>query len=82
MSSDNFFKDEFFTEQEFAEAANISVRTLRRWRQLRIGPPFIPFGKSILYRKESARDHLISQEQQPVRSRQRVRKVAEAREMA
>jgi hypothetical protein len=42
-------------ELETAEELNVSVRTLRKWRQLRIGPPYIEVGRQIHYGDESRR---------------------------
>jgi len=44
-------------------------RTLRKWREQRIGPPWIKFGKVILYPDDGFEAWLKSQVQQPVRSR-------------
>ena len=46
-------------------------RTLRKWRQQRIGPPWVKFGKTILYPDDGFEEWLHSQVQQPVRSRKR-----------
>ena len=45
------------------------VRTLRKWREQRIGPPWIKFGKTILYPIADFEAWLRAQVQQPVRSR-------------
>ena len=55
-------------ERETAEELSVSVRTLRKWRQLRIGPPYIEVGRQIHYRDESRATWLRSREVQPVRS--------------
>jgi hypothetical protein len=55
-------------ENETAEELNVSVRTLRKWRQLRIGPPYIAVGRQIHYGDESRAVWLKSREVQPVRS--------------
>ncbi|MCU4161455.1 helix-turn-helix domain-containing protein [Acidiphilium sp. AL] len=43
---------EFLTAEEVSERYRgaISVGTLRNWRAMRIGPPFIKLGKAVLYR--------------------------------
>jgi hypothetical protein len=41
---------EYITVQELEIRAKISSRTLRNWRNRRIGPPFIKVGKQILYK--------------------------------
>jgi hypothetical protein len=55
-------------EPETAEELRISVRTLRKWRQLGIGPPYIEVGRQIHYGDESRAAWLRSREVQPVRS--------------
>jgi hypothetical protein len=40
-------------EDETAAELNISVRTLRKWRQLKIGPPWVEIGRQIHYPDES-----------------------------
>jgi hypothetical protein len=35
----------YSTESETAEELNVAVRTLRKWRQLRIGPPWTAVGR-------------------------------------
>jgi hypothetical protein len=54
-------------ESETAEELNVSVRTLRKWRQLRIGPPYIEVGRQIHYGDESRAAWLKSREVRPVR---------------
>ena len=54
-------------ERETAEELNVAVRTLRKWRQLQIGPPWIAVGRQILYGDESRAAWLKSREVQPIR---------------
>lgn len=42
--------DPLMTEIQAADVLNLSVRTLQTWRSKRVGPPFIPVGRSIRYR--------------------------------
>jgi hypothetical protein len=58
----------FTPERETAEELNVAVRTLRKWRQLRIGPPYIEVGRQIHYGDESRATWLKSCEVQPARS--------------
>ena len=58
------------SEAETAEELGVSVRTLRKWRQLRIGPPWTAVGRQIHYRIESRLAWLKSREVQPVQSKQ------------
>ncbi len=41
----------FLTAEEVSERyrGEVSVGTLRNWRAMRIGPPFIKIGKAVLY---------------------------------
>ena len=41
----------FLTTEEVSERyrGEITVGTLRNWRALRIGPPFVKIGKAVLY---------------------------------
>jgi hypothetical protein len=43
--------NKFLTADEVAERyrGEITVGTLRNWRALRIGPPFVKIGKAVLY---------------------------------
>jgi hypothetical protein len=54
-------------ESETAEELNVSVRTLRKWRQLRIGPPYVEVGRQIFYGNKSRAAWLKRREVQPVR---------------
>jgi len=58
----------YSSEAETAEELNVAVRTLRKWRQRRIGPPWTPVGRQILYHNESRAAWLRSQEVQPERA--------------
>ena len=43
--------DKHLTPEEVSERyrGEISVGTLRNWRSLRVGPPFLKIGKAVLY---------------------------------
>ncbi len=56
------FLEGFISEGEYAARRGVSLRTCQRDRQLRQAPPFIMFGRQILYRIESVRDWLIARE--------------------
>ena len=64
--SDEF--DEWLTEQEAAAALRKSVRTLRKWRGQRIGPPYTYFGRTVKYRKPALIAHYRASEITPVRA--------------
>jgi hypothetical protein len=66
------FSAEFFTENELALALDRDRRTLRRWANLRQGPPRTRIGKSIYYRRSSVLRWLIEHEERPL-SRRRMR---------
>ncbi len=55
-------------EFETAQELGVSVRTLRKWRQLRIGPPWTAVGRQIHYGDASRAAWLKSCEVQPIRS--------------
>jgi hypothetical protein len=59
--------DDYWTEREFADQVDRDLRTIRRWKRLRIGPPVTPVGKSDYYKCDSARRWLAALEQQPIR---------------
>jgi hypothetical protein len=44
-------QSKFLTAEEVCERyrGEISIGTLRNWRALRVGPPFVKIGKSVLY---------------------------------
>jgi hypothetical protein len=56
----------YSNETETAEELNVAVRTLRKWRQLRIGPPWTEVGRQIFYNDESRAAWLKSREVHPV----------------
>jgi hypothetical protein len=58
----------YTNEAETAAELGVATRTLRKWRQLGLGPAFTKFGKQIFYRDESRVSWLRSQEVQPVRA--------------
>jgi hypothetical protein len=55
-------------ERGTAEELNVAVRTLRKWRQLGKGPPYVEVGRRIYYGDESRAAWLRSRQVQPVRS--------------
>jgi len=57
----------YISEQEQAQRLNLTVRTLRKYRRQRIGPPWIKFGGRVIYPEDL--DWLKDQIQMPVRSR-------------
>ena len=49
---------EFLTAEEVSQRyrGEISVGTLRNWRAIRVGPPFVKIGKAVLYPIQELRD--------------------------
>jgi hypothetical protein len=56
----------YTNEFETAEELGVSIRTLRQWRQLRIGPPWTEVDRQIHYSDESRAAWLKSREVRPV----------------
>ena len=50
--------NQHLTERQLAEAWNMSVRTLQRWRVEGKGPPFVRIGRAVRYPKDKAEDFL------------------------
>jgi predicted DNA-binding transcriptional regulator AlpA len=53
---------EFVAPDDLARELNISPRTLHRWHTLRMGPPRVSIGRTILYRRTAIRTWLESRE--------------------
>jgi len=51
--SSRLLLDDLLTEQELAASLEVTVRTLRRWRALRDGPPWLRIGRQVYYRREA-----------------------------
>jgi hypothetical protein len=66
-----------FPEAETAEELNVSLRTLRKWRQLRVGPPYAKVGRQVHYSDEGRTAWLKANEVQPITHRE-VRPAAQA----
>ena len=60
--------DGLLTEQELAAEIGKAARTLARWRNLGVGPPYLVIGETIFYRAEAVREWVLSKERQPVRA--------------
>jgi hypothetical protein len=56
------------TEAETAEEFGCSIRTLRNWRKLRSGPPFVKVARQIHYPDAPRADWLKSQQVNPLRT--------------
>ena len=53
---------ELLSAQDAAALLGISPRTLRRWRQMREGPPWVPIGRKVVYRVQAVRAWLAGRE--------------------
>jgi hypothetical protein len=62
---------EHIDEDELARQLDKSTRTIKRWRHLRIGPPYTEIGGTVYYSIESFRDWLKAKEVRPVRERRK-----------
>jgi hypothetical protein len=60
---------EYLTEQQQAEALGKTVRTLRRWRKMRVGPAYTRNGSVVLYRPDWNREWLEAGKQQMPRAK-------------
>jgi hypothetical protein len=48
-------QDSYWTEEQFAaQLPKGSVRKLREWRRMRIGPPWVKIGREVVYLRRSA----------------------------
>jgi hypothetical protein len=57
-----FLQDEYFSEEEAAEALCIAKITLAVWRMQRKGPPITKVSRRILYKKSSLKAWVEAQE--------------------
>ncbi len=62
-------KQDLISECELASELNRTERTVKRWRNERIGPPFIQIGRETLYRRDAVRDWLLSKETAQARAK-------------
>ena len=58
---------EFIREKEVSGFSTIAVQTLRNWRHLRKGPPYLKVGKRIVYDKDDVIAYLESKKVFPER---------------
>jgi predicted DNA-binding transcriptional regulator AlpA len=61
----------FLRREELAQQFGLSPRTICRWEALRIGPPRVSVGRTILYNIESVREWLVSQERKAFPAKRR-----------
>ena len=58
--------DDYLTDAELAEELHVSLRTIKRWRNARTGPPCIYVRKRPLTLRETARKWLRELERRPI----------------
>ena len=58
--------EEWMSEAEAAAEVDKAVRTLRKWRHKRIGPPYAFFGKTVKYHRSWATPAFVRNEIGPV----------------
>ena len=66
----------YLRREELARQFGISTRTVDRWEAMRMGPPRIAVGRTILYNIESVREWLAIQERRPLSRRKHCRCIA------
>jgi predicted DNA-binding transcriptional regulator AlpA len=59
---------DYLEPAELARELDVSERTIHRWSVLRIGPPRVTIGRTVLYRRESVRQWLASREERQGRT--------------
>lgn len=52
---------------EASQVVRHSPRTLIRWRNEGIGPPYVKLGRKVLYRRDALRNWIQQREHTPVR---------------
>lgn len=50
-----------YTPEEMAELLRVTTRTLGRWRDQRIGPPYVKIGRKVRYPQSGAVRYLAQQ---------------------
>lgn len=75
MTEQTFLED-YFAEEEAARYVNKKPRTLKDWRDRRIGPPVTYVGGKPYYRKASLKQWLLSLEGKPLGYQKRRRGAA------
>jgi hypothetical protein len=54
--------DLLLAETETAQKIERTPRTLKRWRDLREGPPFVRIGRKIYYRERALHEWILKRE--------------------
>ena len=63
VSTSSLLQGDYLEKAELARELGKSMRTLDRWHTLRIGPPRVVIGRTILYRRQSVLEWLESREE-------------------
>jgi len=63
----------YLRREELAQQFGLSPRTIDRWEALRMGPPRVSVGRTILYNIQSVREWLVNQEHQAFPAKRRRR---------
>lgn len=63
--------DTSWSEDELANEMGVSVRTIKRWRAARTGPPFMKLERRVYYRKRAVQEWMQGLDQDGQRSAQR-----------
>ena len=58
---------DLLTTDQVSDILNVSKRSVIRWRNERVGPPWCKLGRQVRYRRESLNSWIANTEQQPVR---------------
>ena len=56
----------YMTTMEAAVYLGVSTALMERWRQLRIGPPYIRIGRSIRYRRSDVDEYMWQHRVKPM----------------
>jgi hypothetical protein len=59
---------DYLSDTELAVELDVSVRTIWRWRELRLGPPTTHVGKTPYTRRQAVREWLAEREQKQARA--------------
>ena len=60
MTSRSGILADYLSEEALAREFNRTIRTVRRWRALRIGPPYVQRGRDVEYPIDGARNWLAA----------------------
>jgi hypothetical protein len=58
----------YMTPEELAAELDMAVITLTLWRMRQKGPPYVKFGRKILYNRTTVKDWIASQVRKPLQA--------------